>query len=321
MNNLVEQIVSWVIVLYGSAVPALFVIFLIGITGLREITRYETGNTFLYKLNPVIKLVLTIVVMTVAATTIWWIGAILTLILLLSYLTLNEGVRKFGYAFFLTLSTILGGTWSIAPYTPLSILQLAFPNVKQFTVIWKFPSYFQVMGYEQQLTLEALIYGLQTAFRVAPVLLSALLFITTTTGSDIFRMFTKIKIPIAITFSVLVGIRMIPRIFELLDTSVKMQYIRGLGYGKPKIISSLLIVYAIFEAIIPTMVYLFRGAKNLAISADTRGFRAYPSRTSLVELKFTKLDYYGLVIIVVLIVLAIVANLLGFGRTIPYVGA
>ncbi|QXJ32535.1 energy-coupling factor transporter transmembrane component T family protein [Saccharolobus shibatae] len=321
MNNLVEQIVSWVIVLYGSAVPALFVIFLIGITGLREITRYETGNTFLYKLNPVIKLVLTIVVMTVAATTIWWIGAILTLILLLSYLTLNEGVRKFGYAFFLTLSTILGGTWSIAPYTPPSILQLAFPNVKQFTVIWTFPSYFQVMGYEQQLTLEALIYGLQTAFRVAPVLLSALLFITTTTGSDIFRMFTKIKIPIAITFSVLVGIRMIPRIFELLDTSVKMQYIRGLGYGKPKIISSLLIVYAIFEAIIPTMVYLFRGAKNLAISADTRGFRAYPSRTSLVELKFTKLDYYGLVIIVVLIVLAIVANLLGFGRTIPYVGA
>ncbi|MCH4814659.1 MAG: energy-coupling factor transporter transmembrane protein EcfT [Saccharolobus sp.] len=321
MNNLVEQIVSWVIVLYGSAVPALFVIFLIGITGLREITRYETGNTFLYKLNPVIKLVLTIVVMTVAATTIWWIGAILTLILLLSYLTLNEGVRKFGYAFFLTLSTILGGTWSIAPYTPPSILQLAFPDVKQFTVIWTFPSYFQVMGYEQQLTLEALIYGLQTAFRVAPVLLSALLFITTTTGSDIFRMFTKIKIPIAITFSVLVGIRMIPRIFELLDTSVKMQYIRGLGYGKPKIISSLLIVYAIFEAIIPTMVYLFRGAKNLAISADTRGFRAYPSRTSLVELKFTKLDYYGLVIIVVLIVLAIVANLLGFGRTIPYVGA
>ncbi|QGA54115.1 energy-coupling factor transporter transmembrane protein EcfT [Sulfolobus sp. E5-1-F] len=321
MNNLVDQIISWVIVLYGSAVPALFVIFLVGITGLREITRYESGNTFLYKLNPVIKLVLTIVVMTVAATTIWWIGAILTLILLLSYLTLNEGVRKFGYAFFLTLSTILGGTWSIAPYTPPSILQLAFPNVKQFTVIWTFPSYFQVMGYEQQLTLEALIYGLQTAFRVAPVLLSALLFITTTTGSDIFRMFTKIKIPIAITFSVLVGIRMIPRIFELLDTSVKMQYIRGLGYGKPRIISSLLIVYAIFEAIIPTMVYLFRGAKNLAISADTRGFRAYPSRTSLVELKFTSLDYYGLMIIVALIILAIVANLLGFGRTIPYVGA
>jgi len=320
MNTLVDQIISWIIVLYGSAVPALFVIFLIGITGLREITRYETGNTFLYKLNPVTKVVLTIVVMTVAATTIWWIGAILTLVLLLSYLTLNDGVRKFGYAFFLALSTILGGTWSIAPYTPPSTLRLAFPSVKQFTVIWTFPSYFQVMGYEQQLTLEALIYGLQTTFRVAPVLLSALLFITTTTGSDIFRMFTKIKIPIAITFSVLVGIRMIPRIFELLDTSVKMQYIRGLGYSRPKIVSSLLIVYAIFEAIIPTMVYLFRGAKNLAISADTRGFRAYPSRTSLVELKFTRVDYYGTAIIAALIIIAIVANLLGFGRTIPYVG-
>ncbi|WP_338602304.1 energy-coupling factor transporter transmembrane protein EcfT [Sulfolobus tengchongensis] len=320
MNSLVDQIVSWIIVLYGSALPALFVIFLVGITGLKEITRYESGTTFLYRLNPVTKLILTIVVMVVASTTIWWIGGILTLALLLSYLTLNEGTRKFGYAFFLALSTIIGGTWSVAPYTPPSVLQLAFPNVKQFTVIWTFPSYFQVMGYEQQLTLQALFYGLQTAFRVTPVLLSALLFIVTTTGSDIFRMFTKIKIPIAVTFSVLVGIRMIPRIFELLDTSVKMQFIRGLGYGKPKPIASLLIVYAIFQAIVPTMVYLFRGAKNLAISADTRGFRAYNSRTSLVELKFTKVDIYGFTIIVLLIILAVVANLTGFGRTIPYFG-
>lgn len=181
MNSLVDQIISWIIALYGSAVPALLVIFLIGITGLKEITRYETGNTFMYKLNPVTKVILTIVVMTVAATTVWWIGAILTLILLLSYLTLNEGVRKFGYVSFLTLSTILGGTWSVAPYTPPSTLQLAFPNEKQFTVVWTFPSYFQVMGYEQQLTLQALIYGLQTSFRIAPVLLSALLLITTTT--------------------------------------------------------------------------------------------------------------------------------------------
>ena len=161
--------------------------------------------------------------------------------------------------------------------------------------------------------------GRYNLFRVVPVLLSALLLIITTTGSDIFRMFTKMKVPLAVTFSVLVGIRVVPRIFELLDTSIKMQYLRGLGYGKPKIISPFLMIYAAFSAIIPTMVYLFRGAKNLAISADTRGFRAFPSRTSLVELGFTREDYYGFIIIALLIVVDIVANLLGFGRTIPYV--
>ncbi|MEM0373384.1 MAG: energy-coupling factor transporter transmembrane protein EcfT, partial [Sulfolobales archaeon] len=129
----------------------------------------------------------------------------------------------------------------------------------------------------------------------------------------------KMKIPIAITFSILVGIRIVPRIFELLDTSIKMQYLRGLGYGKPRIVSSLLIVYAAFMAIIPTMIYLFRGSKNLAISADTRGFRAFPSRTSLVDLKLTILDYYAFIIIGLLIIIDIIANLLGFGRSIPYV--
>ncbi|MEM4884514.1 MAG: energy-coupling factor transporter transmembrane protein EcfT [Saccharolobus sp.] len=317
MNPIIDQVISWLLFFYGSIVPFLIIVFLMGLTGLREITRYESGNTFLYKLNPITKLILSIVVMIVAATTIWWIGAILTLFLLLLYLTLTNGLRKFGYAFFLTLSTITGTTWATAPYVPPNVLQAA--GLSQGEIIWVWPSYFQVMGYEPQLSLGDLIYGFQISFRVAPVLLSALLLITTTTGSDIFRMFTKMKIPIAITFSILVGIRIVPRIFELLDTSIKMQYLRGLGYGKPRIVSSLLIVYAAFMAIIPTMIYLFRGSKNLAISADTRGFRAFPSRTSLVDLKLTILDYYAFIIIGLLIIIDIIANLLGFGRSIPYV--
>jgi len=54
----------------------------------------------------------------------------------------------------------------------------------------------------------------------------------------------------------------------------------------------------------------------MEISAATRGFMSYPKRASLEELKFTRLDYYFFMIITLIIAVAIIANILGFGRTI-----
>jgi len=43
-------------------------------------------------------------------------------------------------------------------------------------------------------------------------------------------------------------------------------------------------------------------------------------RTSLEELKFTRLDYYFFMIITLIIAVAIIANILGFGGTISTAG-
>lgn len=321
-DPLTQNIISLFLFFYGVALPIGLLLTVVGLKGLMEITRYESGKTFLYKLNPLTKVFFGIVVMSVAAVTIWWIGAILTLAIMFLYLTLNDGKKKFAYITLLVFITIVGSTWSIAPYTPNSVLQMVFPcPTSSYTVVWVWPSYFvNIMGYEPQLTLQALIYGAQISFRVTSVLVSSLLLILTTTTSDIFRMFSKLKVPLAITFSILVGVKTVPRIFEILDTSVKMQFIRGLGYGKPRVLYPFYFFYAGLMAITPSIVYLLRGSKNLAISVDTRGFRAYESRTMLVDLPFTKYDYAMFAVMIGLIILAVLANIYGFGRSIPYVG-
>ncbi|BCU70849.1 energy-coupling factor transporter transmembrane component T family protein [Stygiolobus caldivivus] len=319
-DPLTQNIISWFLFFYGVALPIVIIIGVIGLKGFIEITRFEKGDTFLYKLNPVTKLVFGVIVMVVASTTIWWIGAILTLAILPLYLTLNNGVKKFLYVVLLVFSTIVGTAWAAAPYTPPSVLQLVFPDTSAYQTVWVWPSYFSFMGYEPTLTLQALIYGLQISFRVTATLVSALLLILTTTTSDIFRMFTKMKIPLPLTFSIMVGVRTVPKIFEILDTSVKMQLLRGLSYNKPRVFRVGYYFYAGLMAIVPAIVYLFRGAKTLAISADTRGFRAYPSRTSLVNLGFSRLDYIMFGIVLALIILDVLANMYGFGRTIPYEG-
>ena len=62
-----------------------------------------------------------------------------------------------------------------------------------------------------------------------------------------------------------------------------------------------------------------RGAKDIAISADTRGFRAYNRRTYFVDIPMTRTDYYMIVIFLAGIGVAGVMLALGFGRAIPYI--
>lgn len=317
---IIQNVISWFLFFYGVVFPVLLLLSVLGLKGFLEITKYESGKTFLYRLNPVTKLIFGIAVMVIASTTIWWIGAILTIAVSVLYLTLTDGKRKFAYIVILNLISVIGATWAIAPYTPPSVLEQVFPNPSSYTTVWVWPSYFTAMGYEPELTLQALIYGLQISFRITAVLDSALILILTTTTSDLFRMFTKIKVPLPVTFSLLVGVRTVPRIFELFDTSIKIQFSRGLGYNKPRALQPFYYLYAGILAIVPTMVYLLRGAKNLAISADTRGFRAYDSRTSLIDLSFESIDYIMFAVILGLIALGVLANIYGFGRTIPYMG-
>lgn len=135
MNWLVVNLVSWLLFFFGAAFPILIVLKAIGLTGFMKVTRFESYHTFYYRMNPSVKIMLGIVVTVVAAMTIWWIGAIMTVIVLLSYFTLKDGKRKFITGFFLTMITIIGTTWAFAPYTPYTILQGAF-HTSKITGIW-----------------------------------------------------------------------------------------------------------------------------------------------------------------------------------------
>lgn len=312
-----QNVVSWLLLLFGIGFPLFLIFKAIGLTGFGEITKFESHNTFYYKLNPLTLLIFAVVVSVVAAVTIWWIGLLLTLGLMASYLTLRNGRRKFMLGFYLTLVTIIGRAWSIAPYTPPIILEE--DGFKTFTTIWVWPSYFMFMGYEPHLTLQALIYGVQTSMRFTAVLLAGLLLILTSTPSKILRAFGKMGVPNAIIFGIVVAMRTLPRVFYSMDVTMKVQLMRGRGAGWGKRMQYFAYLSAGLSSLFPVMVFLMRGARNIALAADTRAFRAYPKRTYLNDVTFSKYDTYMAVIIVGLLIAAVVANILGFGRGLPYV--
>ncbi len=319
MNLLIVNVISWLLFFFGAAFPILIMLKAIGLTGFMKVTRFENYHTFYYRMNPAVKIILGIVVMAVAALTIWWIGALMTVAILLTYLTLKDGKRKFVTGFFLTMMTIIGTTWAFAPYTPYIILNEAFHS-SALTSLWVWPSYFTVMGYQPALTVQGLIYGFQISMRFTAVSLMSLILVMTSTPSQVLRALNKVGVPISITFSLVVAMRTVPRIFEYIDTSVKIQFMRGLGSRAPRFLRPFYMLVGAINGVVPVIVFLVRGAKDTAISADTRAFRAYQKRTYMRPVTIGRADRMAFSVIVLVVLVTVIAVLMGFGRGIPYNG-
>ena len=318
MNYLLNETISWIIFLFGLGAPLYLILGAIGIGGFKEITGYEPHNSLFYRMNPLVKILLSFSVMIVAAITIWWIGALITVAILLTYLSLKKGGRKLFIGSLFAFSTVLGTSWGYAPFATNAILSIAFPHYQPL-VLWTWPSYFSVMGYQPTLTLQALEYGFQISFRTAAIMSSALLLVMTNTPSQILRTLHKVSVPDSIIFSLMVGMKSIPAIFGYLDESIKIQMMRGLGTGRTRYLKPIFMLIAGVNAIVPTIIHLLRGAKDIAISADTRGFRATRKRSYVEDIPITRIDYYALGILVAIVIVAGISILFGFGRTIPYV--
>jgi energy-coupling factor transport system permease protein len=328
----VSNVGSLFLFLFGIVAPIYLIFGAIGLTGFRDISRYEEAHTFYYRLNPLTKIIFTITVTFVAATTGWYIDIALVLIVLATYLTLRRGVRKLLLGGALAFSSVVGLAWFYAVNTPYTLLIFAFyhqcittppvplsaPFLTYFTPLWTWPSYYQYLGYQPVLTLQGLQYGLQVSTRAGAVLLTALILIMTSTPSAILRSLGKLKLPVVLLFALVVGMRTVPRIFDSLDTAVKVQFMRGYGANANKGTRVFYLVGGVLTSIVPAMTFLFRGAKNTAISADTRAFRAYKERTFLKPFSLSRADYVFLGIVATLIVIAVVANFTGLGRSIPY---
>ncbi|MCL4357066.1 MAG: energy-coupling factor transporter transmembrane protein EcfT, partial [Candidatus Thermoplasmatota archaeon] len=71
---------------------------------------------------------------------------------------------------------------------------------------------------------------------------------------------------------------------------------------------------------VPVIVFLVRGAKDTAISADTRAFRAYSKRTYMHPMTIGKVDKMALSAVILIILMTVIVVMMGFGKGISYNG-
>lgn len=272
---------------------------------LRRFFLYEKTDSFFHKLDPRAKVLWSITLTTLAAiledfwvllglfiwSVIMWISAkpprekLETAFILMLPVPINaifyQGVR-FGYDF-----------WSqqfIFPVTPIYVMH---------------PALDYILG-GHILTLEGMYYGAFQSLRVLVAISTGLLLAVSTAPNALLLGLTnfikigkrRIGLPYVLSFAVVIGIRLIPTMFEDANIVINAARVRGLTLQITRSRNPVKLLKAFGRATryflymaVPLIISSLRKGSNMAIAADLRAFRAKPNRTYLIERKFNRVDW------------------------------
>ena len=262
--------VEWAVFFLGAAIPVYIVFGLIGLSGLRKITRYESHDSLYYRLNPATKIAALFMVALSSSFAGIYLGLVATAVILASYATLIRGGEKLKTGVLFTVAFVWGSAWGSFSERIFYVLGAEFggrpANIPYF------------YGFA------ARVIGDDVA--VSGVFLMALILVMTSTPSSVMRALRRIGLPNPITFSIVVGMKTVPILLEAINATVQVQLMRGFGTKGGRWLGPIYVVAAVVLALIPSLVYLLRGARNTAISTGTRAFGAYKNRTYMKKPRF-----------------------------------
>ena len=258
--------VDYLVFLVGATVPIFIAFGLVGLTGFRELTRYQAHNSFFYRLNPATKILALFLVAFSLSSASMWLGLAATLTILVSYVTLEHGPRKFVLGLLFTVAVVWAAVWGAIGDRLAFVLN---GPAGQSGILFRYVP--RIVAYD---------------FAVSGVFLLALILVMTSTPASVVRALRKIRFPNPITFSLVVGMKSVPTLLEAINSTVKVQFMRGFGSRASRTLWPFYTIAAILLALIPSLIFVLRGARNTAISTGTRAFGAYKTRTYLTEPPF-----------------------------------
>ena len=293
----------------------------IGISGFRRLFSFSKVDSPMHRLNPITKIlyVLMIGVSVAILEENIFIGDIEIrmeyIMLALFFSTFigwkyaNPSSQKLRAMTIIILTQWLVIAWG------QSFLNPGFSTNPRYPAVFIFPRPLWLLGI-QRITVDGFRYGFVQGIRVAAALSAALLLITTTHPSYIIYALRKFKIPLEINFMVSITFKSIPTILEKSFLVLSAERARGLNirpertYNIPKAIKSAQrqlknIVYATFPIIIESV----RAARQMAVAANVRAFRAEKTRTYYKEIPMsTKDKILSLIFVAIMVILFILTQ-------------
>lgn len=170
------------------------------------------------------------------------------------------------------------------------------------------PVLFSVAG--ATITLDGVLFGLAMGLRVALMIIAAGVWMMTTSPQSLTVGLLRMGLPHKAGVAMTAAIRFVPLLNAERVTITEAQQARALDLsrGNPlrRTIKSISITGPLFIRAIDV-------AQSLALAMDARGFGARPGRTTIIELRPTRIDRLVLLVLAFACITAIVARLLGWG--------
>lgn len=125
-------------------------------------------------------------------------------------------------------------------------------------------------------TLAAYLIGLATALRVAAIVLLSLIAGLTTTGPELVRaMVQNLRVPYRVGYTALAALRFVPRFRHELGVIRAAHRVRGIDTGRGPVAA----VRRSISYAIPLLASAIRHAERVALAMDARAFGAHEMRT------------------------------------------
>ena len=146
---------------------------------------------------------------------------------------------------------------------------------------------------------EGVIGGLLFSVKFLIIILSTIVFAMSTSPRDLISSLVKLKVPYEIAFMLTLAIRFVPVITKELNHVISAQKARAhkLKFSLRHPVES---AKSFIPILIPTLMILFKKSLDLAMSIESRAFRAEKKRTFPPRLKFKIYDYLAILLLAVL---------------------
>ena len=260
--------------------------------------QYFPGNSVIHRMDPRMKLILTIVYI----VGVFMVGNLpgYAIALAFLYLIVRLSGIKFSYLVkgvkplrFIIIFTFLLNLFFVQGETPL--LSLGF-----FT-----------------LTVEAVENAIYFALRLVFLVMGTSVLTLTTSPVQLTDGLERLLKPLQklhfpsheLAMMMTIALRFIPTLLEETDKIKKAQMARGADFESGNLIDR---AKAMIPLLVPLFVSAFKRANDLAMAMEARCYRGGDHRTRLRELKYTKLDLYGaLAVAAYIAVIVVEGKLLG----------
>jgi len=142
-----------------------------------------------------------------------------------------------------------------------------------------------------RVTWEGLQFGIGAAIKIDSMIISGLIFLSTTRTEEMVLGLIRLRVPYQAAFAFSLAIRMVPTIIGTAVTVTEAQRSRGLDLESGGPLARL---RKYIPLLVPIFLQTLRNTDQLAKALESRGFGAHRERTSYLEIGFHAADVLAL---------------------------
>lgn len=158
--------------------------------------------------------------------------------------------------------------------------------------------------------LEAFLFGLGTGLKLINMIVTSVVFLSTTRNEEISAALIRFGLPFPVAFAFSTALRLVPTFIGAGATIIQAQRSRGLDAEAGNIFQRL---RKQTPLLIPVFASAIRSTNNLSMALESKGFGARKKRTYYLELAMGSLDVIVVAFSVGALILAIWLKIKGFG--------